>query len=153
MRAKLLRTFLAQALRFFLLYCLALAVRAEMAIVVTRDSAIENLDFNQVANIFLARTKRFPGGEWATPIELINAEYRELFYRQISGKSARQLNAYWATLVFTGKGKPPQGCSTADELAARLATQPGAITYLPQSMVTDEMKVVHAFRGSSMSPN
>ena len=118
---------------------------AQTVVVVSKDSQIEALDDQYVANIFLARTSRFPNGEKAQPIELKNSDLRTHFYQEISGKTPRQLNAYWTTLVFTGKGKPPRRYANTDDLQAKLLAQSGSITYLSLDEVTDEMKIVYRF--------
>jgi len=120
-------------------------VYGQTVVVVAKDSSISELNSQHVANIFLARTNRFPNGEKAAPIELKNQTAREGFYQQISGKSPRQLNAYWTTLVFTGKGKPPKGYPHSADLLFKLNNQSGAITYIADTQVTDEMKVVYRF--------
>lgn len=117
----------------------------KIVVVVSKDSDIEALDNQQVANIFLARTRMFPNGNKAVPIELKNNEIRNRFYNEISGKTASQLNAYWTTLVFTGKGKPPKSLSNSDKLILQLLDQPGAISYVLDNQVNEKMKVVYRF--------
>ncbi|GLX79056.1 hypothetical protein tinsulaeT_23960 [Thalassotalea insulae] len=117
----------------------------QTVVVVGKNSQIESLTVQLVENIFLARTTRFPNGDKAQPIELKDNVLRDNFYKNISGKSSKQLYAYWTTLVFTGKGKPPRAYSDSKDIQAKLLEQPGSITYLPLSQVTDEMKIVYSF--------
>lgn len=119
--------------------------RVKTVVVVAKNSQIENLTNQHIANIFLARTKRFPNGVKALPIELKNSKVRDVFYQNISGKSPKQLYAYWATLVFTGKGKPPRSYANSAELQTKLLDNLGSITYLPVDQVTDQMKIVYRF--------
>lgn len=132
---------------FFILVLLlsSVAARAEIVVVVAKNSVINTLDEQYVANIFLARTKQYPNGEKAIPVEIKGSDMRTGFYQTISGKTPTQLNAYWTTLVFTGKGKPPIGLTDPMELEQRLITRPGTITYLSADDVTDNMKVVYRF--------
>lgn len=118
---------------------------AQTVVVVAKGSDIETLDDQYVANIFLARTTRFPNGSRAMPIELKGNPLRSRFYQEISGKTPNQLYAYWTTLVFTGKGKPPRSYSNAEELQKKLLSHQGSITYLPIDQVTKEMKIVYSF--------
>jgi hypothetical protein len=60
----------------------------------------------------------------------------------ISRKTPSQINSYWTTLIFTGKGKPPRELSTQQKLFDELAKNPGAITYLSSTQVNAEVKVV-----------
>ena len=118
---------------------------SQVVVVVSKDSEIQILDNQHVANIFLSKTNRYPNGNKAIPIELKNNDIRTRFYQGISGKTNNQLNAYWTTLVFTGKGKPPKTLSGAEKLFMQLLNQPGAITYLLAEQVTDDMRVVYRF--------
>jgi len=136
-------------MRLFTIAILWLAVislsHANVVVVVAKHSEIQSLEDKHVANIFLARTSRFPNGEKARPIELKNEALRNDFYLQISGKSSKQLYAYWTTLVFTGKGKPPRSYGDGATLQEKLLSQPGGITYLPLEQVTADMKIVYRF--------
>lgn len=114
-------------------------------VVVDKNSPIEQLTSQEIANIFLARTTRYPNGKKAIPLELRNTEIRDDFYTKISGKTSRQLKAYWTTLIFTGKGKPPKGYQNSDALLSTLKTKVGAIAYLSDSQITQGMKVVYRF--------
>jgi len=125
--------------------CIGQLAHAQTVVVVAKNSTIESLDDQHVANIFLARTNRFPNGEKANPIELQNNQKKMYFYQEISGKTPSQLNAYWTTIVFTGKGKPPKNYPAHDDIKISLKNQPGAITYLPLDQVTEDMKVVYTF--------
>lgn len=120
-------------------------VCATTVVVVAKSSSIEALDDQYIANIFLARTNRFPNGDKALPIELKNHALRDSFYKEISGKTSKQLYAYWTTLVFTGKGKPPRSYKDNEALNSKLLSSPGSITYMPIEQVTDDMKIVYRF--------
>jgi hypothetical protein len=130
---------------FILLFTVSSLVNAQTVVVVSKASKIQTLEAQQVANIFLARTRQFPDGQKATPIELTDLSLRNAFYQGIAGKTLKQLHAYWTTLVFTGKGKPPKGFKNSDALQQKLLSQPGMITYLPAEQVTDDMKIVYSF--------
>ncbi|MEZ5470939.1 MAG: phosphate ABC transporter substrate-binding protein [Marinicella sp.] len=116
-----------------------------LVVVVAKDSGVEAISSQQVSNIFLSKTQSFPDGSKATPIELKEHALKEAFYASISGKSNSQLSAYWTTLVFTGKGKPPKGYKSSDKLIQNLVSMNGAITYLPADLVTNDMKVIYRF--------
>lgn len=121
------------------------SAQSSVVVVVAKNSPIEVLNLNQVANIFLARTNRFPSGEKSTPVEFVYGDFREEFYINISGKNAKQLMAYWTTLVFTGKGRPPKGYKELENLMAALPLKLNYITYLDSALVTKDMKVVYRF--------
>lgn len=117
----------------------------DLVVVVSKDSAINSLNEIEIANIFLARTRYYPNGEKSMPIELKHSKFRDEFYQIIAGKNTKQLMAYWTTLVFTGKGRPPKTYTELDSLLEKLSTQKNHITYLNINLVTDDMKIVYRF--------
>lgn len=119
---------------------------AELAVVAAKGSPIERLDGQDVANIFLAKTTRLPDGNRVRPIELNDNGVKAAFYREISGKTLPQVNSYWTTLIFTGKGKPPKSVEETSRLIELLNSDPYAISYLPLGRITESMKVLHVFR-------
>lgn len=121
---------------------------SSLVVVVSKDSTIESLNENDVANIFLARTRYYPNGEKSTPVELKDSNFREEFYQNIAGKNTKQLMAYWTTLVFTGKGRPPKAYKELAPLLDKLSTQKNYITYLDSALVTNNMKIVYRFSSS-----
>lgn len=116
---------------------------AEMAVVVSENAPITALSSRDIAGIFLAKTKYFPDGSRAVPMEMEEDHLKSDFYKFLAGKTPAEVNAYWATLVFTGKGKPPKGFNSRDEYLRQLEDLPGAIGYLPEDEVPSTMRVVH----------
>ena len=125
-----------------LLLFAAFTCRADIAVVIAKEAAVTELSKQQVADLFLARTSRLPNGEKAFPIELKDNSLRSTFYQQVTGKSPTQLSSYWATLVFSGKGRPAQGQESVKQLIQVLEERPGSIGYLPADMVGENLTVL-----------
>ena len=117
--------------------------QADIAIVVGKNSTVNNINEREVNNVFLSKTRFLDNGTRVKPFELNNEIIKEEFYKVIANKSPSQINSYWTTLIFTGKGKPPRKVQEITQLIQVLNDSPNAITYLPQKNVTDSMRVVH----------
>ena len=116
---------------------------AEVVIVVSSKSPVATLTKNQVIDIFLGRSSRFPNGEQATPIDQPEASsMREAFYGEFVGKSAAQLKAHWSKIIFTGRGQPPRIVPTSADVKKLLAANPSAIGYIEVSQVDPSVRVV-----------
>lgn len=116
---------------------------AEVAIVVSPDSPIASLTREDVEKIFLGKTKKFPDGSSAMPLDLGEGNaVREEFYSKVINKTASQLNSYWSRLIFTGKGQPPRSVEDADELLDEVGDEVEAVGYVDASLVDDRVKVV-----------
>lgn len=121
----------------------ATPVRADVVAVVSVKSAVTALSKNQVIDIFLAKSVRFPDGSPAVPIDQTEgAAARDEFYSNFSGKSAAQLKAYWSKIIFTGRGQPPKALSNSDEIKKLLAQNPSAIGYIDRSRVDNNLRIV-----------
>ncbi|NIV39835.1 MAG: hypothetical protein GWN58_63625, partial [Anaerolineae bacterium] len=83
------------------------------------DSGLETLEREQIVNIYMGRYRKLPSGISALPLD--HTDHRETFYRTLVDKSLPAINAYWARLVFSGRGSPPNQVDTANEMLAMIA--------------------------------
>jgi ABC-type phosphate transport system substrate-binding protein len=119
------------------------AASADVVAVVSAKNAVTSLSRNQVADIFLGKTARFPDGSPAVPIDQAEASVaREAFYTQFTGKSAVQMKAHWSKIIFTGRGKPPKTVANGIEARTLIAANPQAIGYIERASVDGSVKVL-----------
>ena len=121
------------------------STQAEIVVVMSAKSNITNLSKETVAAIFLDKISSFPDGNQAVPIEQGEDQeaYKE-FHKIVTEKSDAQLNAYWAKMVFSGKGNPPQAVANNAEVLKMIAANPIMIGYLEKSTVNRTVRVVFA---------
>jgi ABC-type phosphate transport system substrate-binding protein len=116
---------------------------AEVVAVVSSSSPVTTLSKNQVADIFLGKTVRFPDGRRVVPIDQAEGTVaRDEFYIQYTGKSAAQLKAHWSKIIFTGRGQPPRAVANSSEIKAQLAGNPNAIGYIERNSADDTVTVL-----------
>ena len=132
-------------LGFFL--CLAAhAAFAEMVVVVSAKSSVATLTSNQVADIFLGKSNKFPSGEPAIPIDQReNSEIRDEFYTIVAGKSAAQVKAYWSKIIFSGKGQPPKNVGDSAAVKKLIADNPNVIGYIDKTAIDSSVKIILAY--------
>ena len=120
------------------------AVRADPVVVAAAASPLETLGPDDVARIFLGKTETTPAGHHVVPVDQPEGvPVREQFYRQLTGKTAAQLRAYRARLIFTGQGQPPRQLSL-EALARFLAANPSAIGYCDRGAVPAGLRILYA---------
>lgn len=120
--------------------------QAEIAVIVSASNANGSLDQNTISRVFLGKSKNFPDGSQAVPVDQnAGTASREAFSSTVLGKSASQLKAYWSRLIFTGKGTPPK--ESGDDAAVKdlVAKNPNLIGYVDSSVVDGSVKVVYKF--------
>lgn len=116
---------------------------AEVAVIVHPSSGIESLTEDDIARLFLGKSKSFPGGAQAVPInQNEGSAAREKFNEAVCKKNASQYKAYWSQLVFTGKGTPPKDGGDDAGVKALISANPNMIGYVDASAVDASVKVV-----------
>jgi len=116
---------------------------ADVVAVVSAKSPVTTLTRSQVADLFLGKLTRFPGGSPAVPIDQgEGTATRDEFYASFASKSAAQVKAYWAKIIFTGRGQPPRTATNDAEIKKLLAMNPQAIAYLDRSAVDASLRVL-----------
>lgn len=116
---------------------------AEVAVIVHPSAGFDSLTEDDVARLFLGKSKSFPGGAQAVPInQNEGSAAREQFNVGVCKKNASQYKAYWSQLVFTGKGTPPKDAGDDAAVKALVSANPNMIGYVDASAVDASVKVV-----------
>ncbi|MBV1907201.1 MAG: hypothetical protein KUG75_14085 [Pseudomonadales bacterium] len=117
---------------------------AETVLVVHPDNAgVSGVDIDAIRKIFLGKSSKLPNGKSVVPVnQKPGSGPRAEFESKVLNKSASQLKAYWAKLVFTGKGKPPKVVDGDAAVMALISTDPAVIAYIDRASVDASVKVV-----------
>ncbi|MYM93250.1 phosphate ABC transporter substrate-binding protein [Duganella vulcania] len=134
-----------------LLLALALACAgvdaAELVVIVSARNPVSALRPEQVADIFLAQTGRFPGGDEATALDLpVGSPLRDEFYTKVAAKSPALMKAYWTKMVFTGRGQPPRELDNSVAVREMVAENPSMIGYIDRAALDPSVKAVMVAR-------
>ena len=88
-------------------FCLSSSiVAADIVVVVSAQSEVSQLQRIDIENIFFGRNYSFPNGADATPLDLEEGSAERVeFYMKLAGRSPAQVKAFWAKLIFTGRGR------------------------------------------------
>lgn len=120
-----------------------LGAESEVVVVVSRESTVTALTRDQVADLFLGKLSRLPGGAKAVPLDLPEGSpERDAFYAEFAGKSAAQVKAHWSKIIFTGRGQPPPEVADGEAALQRLAGDPAAVAYIQRSLADDSVRIV-----------
>lgn len=125
--------------------CSLLSYNVMAGSVIVHPSNSDALDDSAISRIFLGKSKSFPGGEKAVPINMAeNAAITVDFNDKVLSKSSSQLKAYWSKLVFTGKGTPPTSVDTDAEMIKLISANPNMIGFIEGSG-DGSVKVIKTF--------
>ncbi len=115
-----------------------LAARAEPFVVITHPDAAQELDKDDIREIYLGRRE-----DWV-PLELLEGNpLRERFHEEITGRTNAQLRSHWSRQVFTGRGYPPEEIEKESEVMLLVSEEPAAIGYVSEDAVSGDVKVVY----------
>lgn len=116
---------------------------ADLVVIVSAKSPVAALRADQVADIFLAQTGRFPGGEEASAIDQpLGSPLRDEFYSKVAAKSPALMKAYWTKMIFTGRGQPPREAPNNAAVRRMVAENPSLIGYIDRSALDASVKTV-----------
>jgi ABC-type phosphate transport system substrate-binding protein len=120
-----------------------LGAEDDVVVVVSRESSVTALTRDQIADLFLGRLSRFPGGVKAAPIDQPEGSpVRNSFYADFAAKSPAQVKAHWSKIIFTGRGQPPEQVPDSKAALERVAEVPGAIAYIERSLANESVRIV-----------
>lgn len=118
---------------------------ADVVVIVSAKSHITSLTAEQTAKIFLGKASNFPDDSDALPIDQAEGSaIRDEFYSKVVHKSSSQLSAYWAKVIFTGDGRPPEILDSNLNVRKAVAKNPNAIGYIDKSAVDKSVRVILA---------
>jgi hypothetical protein len=113
-----------------------------LAVVVGAASPVQRVTLDELRELYLRRQRLWADGSRAIPVNLPpGSEPREAFSRRVLGRSTRDLVGYWNARYFEGI-TPPLVLSSTAAVRAYLATEPGAIAYLPADEVDEACRVL-----------
>ncbi|MCX7220384.1 MAG: hypothetical protein NTY70_16090 [Burkholderiales bacterium] len=116
---------------------ITLPALAELVIVVNPQNQATRMTSAQASQFFLGGSVMF------TPLEQADGSaIRGEFYKKVLEKEPSQVQAIWAKIVFTGKGKPPKEYKSSAEVKKAISENVNAIGYIEKSAVDDSVKVI-----------
>lgn len=113
--------------------------------VFSMNKDIPQLSKSKARMLYKGKTKKLNGSIKIVLVDLPEASiHREEFYDMLLGKSVSQMNGYWASLSFSGKGKPPEELNSDDikDIIEWLNKNPNGIAYAPINKVPDNANIL-----------
>lgn len=120
-------------------------VCAEGAVIVHPSNA-NAMTASDISRIFLGKKKTYPDGREAVPVDLKDGDtVRSDFVSSVLSKNDQQIKAYWAQLLFTGKGTPPKEVDSSAAVKELVSQNPSIIGYIDSQQVDSSVKVIYKF--------
>ena len=114
--------------------------------VIVHPSNSNDLSAADISRIFLGKKKSYPNGAEAIPVDQKDGSaVRSSFVSTVLKKNDQQIKAYWAQLLFTGKGTPPKEVGASADVRQLISENPALIGYIDSADADGSVKVVHQF--------
>ena len=127
----------------FFLSLMGAPLAGDLVVIVSAKNPVVALTAEQIADIFLAHTGRFPQGGAAVAIDqALGASSRDEFYNKVASKSPSLVKAYWTKMVFTGRGQPPKEAPGNEAVRKLIAGNAELIGYIDRDALDDSVKAV-----------
>lgn len=92
---------------------------------------VSSLSRDTISSYFLKKIGRWPDGTPVAPVDQApGSPLRQAFTREIHGKSAQNIDAFWQRQVFSGRATPPPARGSDADVLAYVRSEPGAIGYI-----------------------
>jgi len=120
----------------YLSFCLLaspLLLQAEIVVITHIENSVSVISKTEIQSIFMGRTRAFANGIKAVPYDF--SVMRGQFYPLLTKRSVRQIDAYWARIVFSGQGMPPVQLTGAKYILSAVQENKGAIAYIDRDSI------------------
>jgi ABC-type phosphate transport system substrate-binding protein len=116
---------------------------AGLVVVTNPRNGVTSMSADEVRKVFLGKNKYLPGGVAANPVDQPekSGAFRA-FYEVLLKMSPREIRAFWAGKIFSGKGAPPQSLASDAEVRDFVARNNGGIGYIAQESVNSSVRVL-----------
>ena len=138
-----------KALKSILLVFAALAVTCASALagggvkVIANPSVkADSISAAELKSVFLEETNSLRDGSHVEPVLAKGGAAHQAFLKDYLGKNQAALQAYYRSLVFTGKGTMPKTLGSEAEVAAYVAKTKGAVGYVSEGTSAEGAKTL-----------
>lgn len=120
----------------------ALAGEAAVKVIANPSVKADSISAAELKSVFLEEKSSLRDGSHVEPVLARGGPAHDAFVREYLGKSDSDLQTYYRTLVFTGRGSIPKAVNSDSEIAAYVARTRGAIGYVSPETSTGEVKIL-----------
>lgn len=117
------------------------AFAADFKVIANPSVAASSISAGDIKDVFLL-DKDSLGGSHVEPVLTKGGPAHDAFLRECLGKNDTALQAFYRSLVFTGKASMPKMLGSDAEVLAYVAKTKGAVGYVSSGASTDGVKVL-----------
>lgn len=112
---------------------------------------VEAISASDLKSVFLEEKSSLPGSGHVEPVLARGGAAHEAFLKQVLGRSDSDLQLYYRSLAFTGRGAVPKTLDSDEAVVAYVAKTRGAIGYVSTSTDAEGVRTLDLSSGSGGS--
>src|SRR5689334_20161440 len=121
----------------------SLTARADSVKIITNNSVQANqISVHELKSVYLREKSSLNDGTHVEPVLERSGAAHEIFLKQYLKQNSDDLQRYYQSLVFSGKGSMPKAVSTDADVVAYVARTKGAIGYVSAEANTPGVKML-----------
>lgn len=139
-----MKRILSSGLLTLIISVISLPIHAdEIAVIAHPQATFNQITTGETRQLFMGKSKTLPNAQTALPLmHLENSSLRTRFDRAVLDRDPKQMRAYWAQMIFTGRGKPPRQLDSDEAMKKEVAANSNAIGYIDGKSVDSSVKVL-----------
>ncbi len=112
-------------------------------VIANAENPVTSLSKKQVSRILLKKVRKWDTGQSVEAVDLAGSlEVREVFTKEIHGRSVNAIKRYWQGEIFKGKGVPPPEFASESEVVQFVSERAGGIGYVSSDAALKGVKVL-----------
>ena len=136
---KWLRTLLAAA---GMIFAAANSLAGDVKVIVNPSVKADTISAAELRRVFLEEKNSLADGTHVEPVLEKDGPVHKVFLQEYLGRSEDDLQAYYRTLVFTGRGAMPRVLGSDAEVVAYVARTRGALGYVSGAASAEGVKTL-----------
>ena len=127
---------------FLCILILGVNASAHITIISHKSVPVDSITKSELLDFYTGDIQSWNNGEPVIVFDLKpRGDVKTLFYDYLGKKSSR-MKSVWLKKKLSGEWDPPESLETEDDVVKKVASTPGAIGFVNQAKVTDDVKVL-----------
>ena len=126
------------------LFSWAEASFSQVAVIAHKSVPVDTIKKSELLDFYTGDIKKWNDKQPVVILDLKpRGDTKKAFYKFL-GKSPSRMKSIWLKKMLSGEGDPPMFMSSEEEMLKKVASTPGAIGYVKQAKVSEEVKILIA---------
>ncbi len=126
----------------FCILCWMKAAPAQVVVIAHKSVQLDTITSAKLFELYSRETRLWNNGLPVMVFDLKpKGNVKDIFYKFL-GKSINRMKSIWMVNMLSGEGAPPESLKSEEEMLIKVASTPGAVGFISQAKVKDDVKVL-----------